>query len=53
VQSALTHGVLEPLDEEAAGLHDDGELALPTDVRTAGYFSGCGLGSVRRWPHDR
>jgi inosose dehydratase len=26
-------------------------IPLPVAARTAGYFLGCGLGPVRRWPY--
>jgi inosose dehydratase len=26
-------------------------VPLPIQARTAGYFRGCGLGPVRRWPY--
>ena len=28
-------------------------VPLPIAARTAGYFAGCGLGPVRRWPYAR
>jgi inosose dehydratase len=28
-------------------------VPLPIAARTAGYFAGCGLGPVRRWPYPR
>jgi inosose dehydratase len=27
------------------------DIPLPIGARTAGYYSGCGLGPVRRWPY--
>jgi inosose dehydratase len=27
------------------------DVPLPIAARTAGYYTGCGLGPVRRWPH--
>ena len=29
----------------------DPDVPLPIGARTAGYFVGCGLGPVRRWPY--
>ena len=29
------------------------DVPLPIGARTAGYFAGCGLGPVRRWPYRR
>ena len=26
-------------------------IPLPIGARTAGYYAGCGLGPVRRWPY--
>jgi hypothetical protein len=37
VQPALIHGVLEPLDEEAARLHADGERTDHGDVVVAWF----------------
>ncbi|MFI7062471.1 TIM barrel protein [Kribbella sp. NPDC050124] len=28
-------------------------IPLPIGARTAGYYVGCGLGPVRRWPYDQ
>ena len=28
------------------------DVPLPIAARTAGYFAGCGLGPVRRWPYE-
>ena len=28
------------------------DIPLPIAARTAGYFAGCGLGPVRRWPYE-
>jgi inosose dehydratase len=28
-------------------------IPLPIGARTAGYYVGCGLGPVRRWPYER
>jgi inosose dehydratase len=27
------------------------DVRLPISARTAGYFAGCGIGPVRRWPY--
>jgi inosose dehydratase len=27
------------------------DVPLPIAARSAGYYAGCGLGPVRRWPH--
>ena len=29
------------------------DIPLPIGARTAGYYAGCGLGPVRRWPYSR
>jgi inosose dehydratase len=29
------------------------DVPLPISARTAGYFAGCGIGPVRRWPYRR
>ena len=43
----------EPVDFDKCPVchQDTSHIPLEIAARTAGYFRGCGLGPVRRWPY--
>ena len=47
--AALDRDIFAVIEQDLYPVEPD--IPLPIAARTAGYFVGCGLGPVRRWPY--
>jgi hypothetical protein len=48
--AALDRELFRVIEQDLYPVEPD--LPLPIATRTAGWFAGCGLGPVRRWPYQ-
>jgi inosose dehydratase len=49
--AALNRDIFCVIEQDLYPVEPD--VPLPIAARTAGYFAGCGLGPVRRWPYEK
>jgi len=47
--AALDRDIFTVVEQDLYPVEPD--IPLPIGARTAGYYAGCGLGPVRRWPY--